>query len=88
MLSPPNPGKGLTFWMATALVVGNMIGSGIFLLPSALAPNGGVGVPGWLDTAVGAMVLAPFGDAASTIFRRGASPVVAIGAPAPIERGL
>jgi APA family basic amino acid/polyamine antiporter len=44
--------------MATALVVGNMIGSGIFLLPSALAGYGGISVVGWLVTATGAMLLA------------------------------
>ena len=48
----------LGFGMATALVVGNMIGSGVFLLPSALAPNGGISIVGWLVTAVGAMLLA------------------------------
>jgi basic amino acid/polyamine antiporter, APA family len=32
--------RSMGLWMATALVVGNMIGSGIFLLPSALAAHG------------------------------------------------
>ena len=41
------------FWMATALVVGNMIGSGIFLLPSALAAFGADNLPGWVLTAAG-----------------------------------
>ena len=27
-------------WMCTALVVGNIIGAGIFLLPTSLAPDG------------------------------------------------
>jgi APA family basic amino acid/polyamine antiporter len=45
-------------WMATALVVGNMIGSGIFLLPAALADFGGISVLGWLFTATGAVLLA------------------------------
>ncbi|HET8660471.1 MAG TPA: amino acid permease, partial [Micromonosporaceae bacterium] len=44
--------------MTTALVVGNMIGSGIFLLPSALAGYGGISIFGWLFTAAGAMLLA------------------------------
>jgi APA family basic amino acid/polyamine antiporter len=44
--------------MATALVVGNMIGSGIFLLPSALAEFGGISIVGWLFTAAGAVLLA------------------------------
>ena len=45
------------FWMATALVVGNAIGSGIFLLPPALAPFGADNLPGWLLTAAGAISL-------------------------------
>ena len=45
------------FWMATALVVGNMIGSGIFLLPAALAPFGVDNLPGFLLTACGAVAL-------------------------------
>lgn len=52
-----NRGK-LGFWMATALVVGNMIGSGIFLLPASLGPYGGISIIGWLFTAAGAVCLA------------------------------
>ena len=33
----PSPRRTIGLWMATALVVGNMIGSGVFLLPSSLA---------------------------------------------------
>lgn len=44
--------------MSTALVVGNMIGSGIFLLPASLAAYGGISIFGWLFTATGAMLLA------------------------------
>jgi APA family basic amino acid/polyamine antiporter len=44
--------------MATALVVGNMIGSGVFLLPASLAPYGGISIVGWLLTTVGAILLA------------------------------
>jgi basic amino acid/polyamine antiporter, APA family len=44
---------------ATALVFGNMVGSGVFLLPAALAPYGGYyGLGGWLLTSLGAVVLA------------------------------
>ena len=35
-----------------------MIGSGVFLLPSSLAPFGGVSILGWLFTSAGAMALA------------------------------
>src|SRR4051812_35284785 len=44
--------------MAVALVMGNMIGSGIFLLPSSLAAFGGIGLLGWLVSAVGSVLLA------------------------------
>ncbi len=46
-------------WTATALVVGNMIGSGVFLLPSSLAAAAGpVSLVGWLFTGAGAVLLA------------------------------
>jgi len=44
--------------MAVALVMGNMIGSGIFLLPSSLAAYGGIGLLGWAVSAVGSILLA------------------------------
>lgn len=43
---------------ATALVLGNMIGSGVFLLPASLAPYGGYSLIGWLLSAIGALLLA------------------------------
>jgi APA family basic amino acid/polyamine antiporter len=43
---------------STALVVGNMVGSGIFLLPASLAAYGGISVVAWLFTAAGAFLLA------------------------------
>ncbi|MBY5935041.1 amino acid permease [Tateyamaria omphalii] len=51
-------GAGLGLIACTALVVGNMIGSGIFLLPSSLAAYGSISLVGWLVTAAGALVLA------------------------------
>jgi len=45
-------------WMTTALVVGNIIGAGLFLLPSALAPYGINAIIGWLVTLAGALCLA------------------------------
>jgi APA family basic amino acid/polyamine antiporter len=44
--------------MATALVVGNMIGSGVFLLPASLGPFGAVSMVGWALSSAGAMLLA------------------------------
>ena len=56
--SPPAAARPLTFWMAVALVMGNMIGSGIFLLPASLAQFGGVSLIGWVVSAGGALLLA------------------------------
>ena len=50
--------RPIGFWMAVALVMGNMIGSGIFLLPSSLAPFGGLSLVGWLVSSAGAVALA------------------------------
>jgi APA family basic amino acid/polyamine antiporter len=50
--------RKLGFWMCVALVVGNMIGSGIFLLPASLAPYGLNSVLAWVLTATGALFLA------------------------------
>ena len=50
--------RALGLWRSTALVVGNMVGSGVFLLPAALAAFGGISIFGWLFTATGAMLLA------------------------------
>jgi len=48
----------LSFWMCVALVVGNSIGSGVFLLPASLAPFGLNSVVAWGFTAGGAILLA------------------------------
>lgn len=55
--SPPAR-RVLGFWTAVALVMGNMIGSGVFLLPSTLAPYGGLGLVGWCVSAAGSVLLA------------------------------
>ncbi|QYU67403.1 APC family permease [Leptolyngbya sp. 15MV] len=52
------PGRKLGLFAAIALVMGNMIGSGVFLLPASLAPFGWNGVFGWIVTIAGALVLA------------------------------
>src|SRR4249919_1012397 len=50
--------RPLGLWSATALVVGSMIGSGVFLLPALLAPYGASSLLGWAITLCGAMLLA------------------------------
>jgi len=52
------PGRKLGLVAATALVMGNMIGSGVFLLPASLAPYGWNAVIGWIVTTAGTLVLA------------------------------
>lgn len=52
------PKRQIGLVVATALVLGNMIGSGVFLLPSALAPYGSYSLVGWLISACGALLLA------------------------------
>ena len=55
----PRLKREIGLWLATALVIGNMIGSGIFLLPSALAAAAGpVSIVAWVFTGVGALLLA------------------------------
>ena len=46
------------FWTATALVVGGMIGAGIFVQPAQLAPFGWTGAAAWLIAIPAAMLLA------------------------------
>ena len=52
--------RSMGLWMATALVVGNMIGSGVFLLPAAMAGTAGpVSMLGVASSpAIGAILLA------------------------------
>jgi arginine:agmatine antiporter len=44
--------------LATVVVAGNMIGSGIFLLPASVAAVGSVTILGWLAATIGAVALA------------------------------
>lgn len=50
--------KPLGFWSCWSLTVGIMIGSGIFLLPSVLAPYGLMSFAGWALTGTGSICLA------------------------------
>ena len=48
----------LGLWTSTSLVIGNMVGSGVFLMPATLAAYGGISVLGWIFSAIGALLLA------------------------------
>jgi APA family basic amino acid/polyamine antiporter len=50
--------RALGLLMCTALIVGNVIGIGIFLLPASLAPYGLNALTGWLITVTGCAFLA------------------------------
>jgi len=52
------PNKLLGKWTSTSLVVGNMIGAGIFMMPAILAPYGGISIIGWLVSTLGALLIA------------------------------
>ena len=59
MASPARPRtRVFGIWICLALVMGNMIGSGVFLLPASLAPLGWNAIFGWLVTIGGALCLA------------------------------
>lgn len=49
--------RALGFWTSAALVVGNTIGVGIFVMPAALAPFGLNAISGWLIVVVGCLFL-------------------------------
>jgi len=49
--------RTLGVWACTCLVIGNVVGSGFFLAPAALAPYGTVALIGWIVMSVGAMCL-------------------------------
>ena len=59
----------------TSLVVGNMIGAGIYVLPATLAGYGSVSILGWVLTALGALVLARiFGNFSKMIVNKSGGP--------------
>jgi APA family basic amino acid/polyamine antiporter len=57
-MSKDREAKLLGPWMTLALVIGGVVGSGIFYLPVALAPLGASVPIGWLISGIGVMALA------------------------------
>ena len=55
---PQNHKRTIGLWILTSLVAGNMIGSGIFLLPASLASYGSISILSWIMTSIGAILLA------------------------------
>jgi APA family basic amino acid/polyamine antiporter len=52
------PRRSLGTAATTSLVIGNMVGSGVFLLPASLAVYGGYSLWGWIVSTAGALLLA------------------------------
>jgi APA family basic amino acid/polyamine antiporter len=74
--TPPSAAPPRTLGLATclALVVGNMIGSGVFLLPASLAPYGWSALGGWAITIAGTLCLAAAFSALARAFPRAGGP--------------
>ena len=53
---PEKPMMG--FWMTSGLVVGTIIGAGIFMLPVSLSPLGRNALIGWVVSGVGVLCIA------------------------------
>src|SRR5215470_2203800 len=49
--------KALGLVACTALIIGNMVGSGFYLSPASLAPYGLLAIAGWLVMGIGAVCL-------------------------------
>jgi basic amino acid/polyamine antiporter, APA family len=76
----PKLKRELGFWTATAMVVGNMIGSGVFLLPALLAGvaivYGSSALLAWVVAGTGAMLLAGVFSTLGRAFPRTGGPYV------------
>lgn len=57
-MSVPAQKREIGFWTAVSLVIGSMIGSGVFGLPAALSAFGGISMLAWVITAFGSVMLA------------------------------
>ena len=53
--------------LATMFVTGNMVGSGLFLLPATLGSLGGISVFTWILATIGALLIAGFDTTANMI---------------------
>ena len=63
-------------YVATSLVIGSMIGSGIFLLPSSMAKIGSISLIGWFVSGAGALLLAIVFSRLSKLIPKSGGPYV------------
>ncbi len=66
--------KALGIWTSSSLVVGTMIGAGIYLIPASLAHYGPISIFGWVVTAIGAISLALLFASLSRAFPKAGGP--------------
>ena len=71
MPAAPSSKNKLGLWTSTSLVIGNMIGAGVFLLPAALASFGGISLLGWVVSTIGALLLAKIFSSLSRLMPNG-----------------
>ena len=57
-VSKSGSGKEIGFWRGWSIAVGCAIGSGIFMMPTLLAPYGMLGLAGWLTAGAGTLLVA------------------------------
>ena len=50
-------GKEIGFWRGWSIAVGCAIGSGVFMMPTLLAPYGMLGLAGWLSAGAGSLLI-------------------------------
>ena len=63
-------------YVATSLVVGTMIGSGIFMLPASLASIGGISIIGWVLSGAGALLIAYLFSRLSKLVNKSGGPYI------------
>ena len=51
------PGNEIGFWRGWSIAVGCAIGSGVFMMPTLLAPYGMLGLAGWLTAGAGSLLV-------------------------------
>ncbi len=56
--SQSSSGKEIGFWRGWSIAVGCAIGSGVFMMPTLLAPYGMLGLAGWLTAGAGTLLVA------------------------------
>ena len=50
-------GNEIGFWRGWSIAVGCAIGSGVFMMPTLLAPYGMLGLAGWLTAGAGSLLI-------------------------------